>query len=515
MPQWIHDRAEHISAKNPDMPKGQAFAIATQQAHAAGKSPKSYGTAEGKREAKVKYDKKTANPGGLDSAKIAAAAFFDELLKIGFMSDGGYLLDQIGKSKVRKQSSEPPDPALKVKEGAEDKLPVPGVDQKPGMCGPASLKAVLAYYGVDAEMKDLADIAESDEGKGTTAKGLVHAAELYGMSARIEDDSNFQRLESLLAQGVPPIIDWWYETEGHYSVVAGINDTEISLMDPEDGKTKWVTKEEFEPIWFDFEASDTEHKNPINKRIIVVRPRSDEDKPSAVKEGMIPTSPTPMGSTGMQAQKSLMKSQQVGTDDKNSIDFKPLNQANKGPKVPGVPNSSGSAAGVSGVKMSAANMVGWVKRAFGDSGFGPTGGVFRPQYASYQGQAPIPSPVMMDPNIKQGGNATPRKKLAFEQSGFGDATSIAAYGGNGGYHESYQGQMPLPQVVMMDPRIKRAGNAPLQKKAGIPLTPKGRLSAASREGKPKTTGFAGPSVADTAKPVGYGRTLPGAAKEGI
>ena len=53
MPAWMHERADHIQAKNPDMPKSEAFAIATQQMHALGKGPKSYGTAEGKRTAKA------------------------------------------------------------------------------------------------------------------------------------------------------------------------------------------------------------------------------------------------------------------------------------------------------------------------------------------------------------------------------------------------------------------------------------------------------------------------------
>jgi hypothetical protein len=56
MPKWIHDRAKHILAKNPGMPESEAFAIATQQSHATGHSPKGYGTAEGRREAKRKYD---------------------------------------------------------------------------------------------------------------------------------------------------------------------------------------------------------------------------------------------------------------------------------------------------------------------------------------------------------------------------------------------------------------------------------------------------------------------------
>ena len=67
---WIHDRAEHILRKNEDMDAGsqadksRAYAIATQQAHKLGKTPKRgagprgmYGTPQGKEDARAKYDK--------------------------------------------------------------------------------------------------------------------------------------------------------------------------------------------------------------------------------------------------------------------------------------------------------------------------------------------------------------------------------------------------------------------------------------------------------------------------
>lgn len=98
MPAFIHNRAEHILAKNPTMSKSMAFAIATQQSHALNKSPKGYGTSEGKAEAKSKYDspkdyKRTANPGKLKSPKMSKesmvmmAAFSDELEQI--IKEGG------------------------------------------------------------------------------------------------------------------------------------------------------------------------------------------------------------------------------------------------------------------------------------------------------------------------------------------------------------------------------------------------------------------------------------------
>lgn len=90
MPAFIHDRAEHLLARNPDMKKSTAFAISTQQGHALGKNPRGFGSAEGRRTAKKKYDTpkddvKAANPGDLESPKMASilfAAFVDELEKI-------------------------------------------------------------------------------------------------------------------------------------------------------------------------------------------------------------------------------------------------------------------------------------------------------------------------------------------------------------------------------------------------------------------------------------------------
>lgn len=80
MPAWIHNRAARILRKNPNMDESEAFAIATQQAHALGKSPKGYGTLEGRAEARRKYrtpqdDQKTASAYLWD-------AFFSEIEKI-------------------------------------------------------------------------------------------------------------------------------------------------------------------------------------------------------------------------------------------------------------------------------------------------------------------------------------------------------------------------------------------------------------------------------------------------
>lgn len=98
MPKWVHDRAEHLLAKNPSMPKSMAFAIATQQGEATGHTPKGFGTAEGRRTAKAKFDSpkddvQTANPGKLDSPKLKEASIGAVALRVAQVTG---LLDKLG-----------------------------------------------------------------------------------------------------------------------------------------------------------------------------------------------------------------------------------------------------------------------------------------------------------------------------------------------------------------------------------------------------------------------------------
>lgn len=129
MPEWMHNRAEHILAKNPSMPKSEAFAIATQQMHAGDHGPKGYGTAEGKRTAKAKFntpkdDVQKSNPGGLESPKMKHAAvgalLYDVLTKIGFAASAyGGQPAQNGPG-MKGQSQIPPfvAPPIEVKQAA-------------------------------------------------------------------------------------------------------------------------------------------------------------------------------------------------------------------------------------------------------------------------------------------------------------------------------------------------------------------------------------------------------------
>lgn len=79
---WIHDRAHRIMKEGDTKDeygkkkgKSVAYAIATQQAHKLGKSPKDFRTPSGVHEAKQKYDE----PKGEYQKTAMLTAFFDEL----------------------------------------------------------------------------------------------------------------------------------------------------------------------------------------------------------------------------------------------------------------------------------------------------------------------------------------------------------------------------------------------------------------------------------------------------
>jgi hypothetical protein len=125
MPAWIHDRAKHIRSKNPEMSESESFAIATQQAHATGHTPKGFGTSQGKKVAKGKYDEpkaeyvQTADPSSKTKKSsislVSVQGFARELEKIATLAS----VNAVGNGALRrstlmtppKKTSIPRDPA--------------------------------------------------------------------------------------------------------------------------------------------------------------------------------------------------------------------------------------------------------------------------------------------------------------------------------------------------------------------------------------------------------------------
>jgi ABC-type bacteriocin/lantibiotic exporter with double-glycine peptidase domain len=149
-----------------------------------------------------------------------------------------------------------------------------------GYCGPASLKILLSYYGIEKSEKELAILCKTKTDLGTDDKGIKSAAEKLGFKVVMKNNSSFKDIEGWLKKGVPVIVDWFTRgradytdadvADGHYSVVTGIDDKFIYLQDPEIGKIRKLEKEDFMTVWFDFTGKYMKPEKLIMRQIIAI-----------------------------------------------------------------------------------------------------------------------------------------------------------------------------------------------------------------------------------------------------
>lgn len=154
-----------------------------------------------------------------------------------------------------------------------------------GYCGPASLKMVLEYWGVNKSEEEVAATCNRDPEIGTNDVVLKKAAESYGLKVEIENDASFSSIQSWLNRRVPVIVNWFtggrsdYDDQevpdGHYSVVVGLDDTHIYLQDPEIGRLRKLERDDFMKVWFDFKGEYiTSWDDMIIRQLITIYPQS-------------------------------------------------------------------------------------------------------------------------------------------------------------------------------------------------------------------------------------------------
>ena len=148
------------------------------------------------------------------------------------------------------------------------------------MCGPASLKIVLEYYGVNKSEEELAGLCKVKRGLGTDDKAIKIAAEKLGFKVKIKNNSSFKDIEKWLKKEVPVIVDWFTKgrtdygdsstADGHYSVVMGLDDEFIYLQDPELGAMRKINRDDFMRVWFDFKGEFLKPNELIIRQIIAI-----------------------------------------------------------------------------------------------------------------------------------------------------------------------------------------------------------------------------------------------------
>lgn len=148
------------------------------------------------------------------------------------------------------------------------------------MCGPASLKMVFDYYGVEKSEEEIAKLAGTIENLGTDEAGIKKAAESFGFKVIIKNESSFEDIQSYLDKKIPVIVNWFtrgridYDDsqvpDGHYSVVVGLDNDHIYLQDPEIGKLRKIAKEDFMKVWFDFKGEAIKPDELIIRQLIAI-----------------------------------------------------------------------------------------------------------------------------------------------------------------------------------------------------------------------------------------------------
>ncbi len=143
--------------------------------------------------------------------------------------------------------------------------------QSKGFCGPASLKMVLKYFGMNHSEKELAKLSGCKISMGVEAEGLLKAAKKLGFNGLIKDYAEIKDIRNyVIKKKMPVIVDWFSTDEGHYSVVVDIDKKHIYLMDPEIKKMRRLKLDTFKRVWFDFTGPYLKSRNNVFIRRMLV-----------------------------------------------------------------------------------------------------------------------------------------------------------------------------------------------------------------------------------------------------
>lgn len=112
-------------------------------------------------------------------------------------------------------------------------------------CGAACLASVCAYYGLQFPVARIRQYAFTDQ-KGTNVLGLIEAANKLGLSAK-GVRAKFEALKMVPKPVIAHVI--MQERLQHYVVIYKVQKSQITYMDPGDGRMHKVTNEAFKRIW--------------------------------------------------------------------------------------------------------------------------------------------------------------------------------------------------------------------------------------------------------------------------
>jgi len=130
-------------------------------------------------------------------------------------------------------------------------------------CGPAAIKMVLAYYGVDQTEDEICKRCNHTYELGCTDLQMKTALESFGFTVEVYNNSSLLDIEYWISRHMPVIVDWFTGgahpsqgdmPNGHSGVVVGLDRENVYLMDPENAQVRSILREDFVRVWFDWRA---------------------------------------------------------------------------------------------------------------------------------------------------------------------------------------------------------------------------------------------------------------------
>ena len=121
------------------------------------------------------------------------------------------------------------------------------------LCGPACLESLLDWYDVEIPQEHLAVLCHTSETDGTSPEHMDKALLALGFKVTEKIGATWDELKNLTDAGIPVLVGWFsdFEEPGdeHYAIAYKVTDTEITMMDPEFGGKRILSKEDFMKRW--------------------------------------------------------------------------------------------------------------------------------------------------------------------------------------------------------------------------------------------------------------------------
>jgi len=147
-------------------------------------------------------------------------------------------------------------------------LDLPNVRQQtPDTCGPASMKAVLGYYGIVTTEPELVKLTNMDFEWGAEPEDMKRVFEDFGLEVEIKKHMKVKDLRLCTQNKIPVLIvlQAWgsgeYEEnydDSHYVVVKGVDDVVVRFEDPSSDSESELPIDEFETRWHGWDT-DVDH----------------------------------------------------------------------------------------------------------------------------------------------------------------------------------------------------------------------------------------------------------------